>query len=84
MKVQKLPLQQPQSITMTNDLRLRESMQTFLGQLELREGDTLVEYGLVVTNDGFLRDEELTLDNGTKAKSNVLVPATNEFLLINR
>lgn len=68
-------------ITMTNDLGLREGMQTFLGQLELRDSDTLVEYGLVVTNDGFLRDEELTLDNGTKAKSNVLVPATNEFLL---
>lgn len=68
-------------VTMTNDLMLRETHQTFLGQLELSEGDTLVEYGLVASEDVLLSQEQLTLDNADKLSSKVLVPATNEFML---
>lgn len=71
-------------VTMTKDLKLRPSadqLQTFVGQIELRDGDVLVEHGLLLTKDGFLRDTELTVSNATKARSNVLVPGTNEFML---
>lgn len=68
-------------VVLSDDLKLRSDYQSFVGQLNLTANETLVEFGLVLSEDGLLRDLELTLDNGVKAKSEVLVPATNEFLM---
>lgn len=68
-------------VIMTNDLKVRENYQTFIAQIDLLNGETIVENGYILLEDGLQKNNPLTLESKDviKVQSNVLNKATNEF-----
>lgn len=74
-------IEQTTRIIMTDDLKVRENYQTFIAQIDLLEGEIIVENGYVLLEDGLQKNNPLTLESKDviKVQSNVLNQATNEF-----
>ena len=48
-------------VVLSNDLGLREGYKTFVGQLNLNQDEVLVEYGLLLEENGLLKNSNLIL-----------------------
>src|SRR5690554_1727536 len=70
-------------VILSDDLEVRDGYQTFMAQIDLISGETIVEYGLVVSQNANDKYDDIDLETEAveKAQGNVLHPITKEFVM---
>lgn len=81
--VSNLALLNTSRVILSDDLEVRDGYQTFMAQIDLLPGETIVEYGLVVSQNANDKYDDIVLETEAveKAQGNVLHPITKEFVM---